>query len=324
VKRIILLALPLAAIVGGWHLAGQPNLGEIAQMISKPSDGAGPAESHGGGGLARGASTIRIASYDLHLLSESKLSMPVAQTLASVLRQFDVVAIQGISLPNEETFARLVQLANSAGQAYDFVLGPRQGRIGAKRQFAFVYDTARVEMDRSLLYTVADPDNLLTSDPLVAEFRSRAVAESEAITFSLINVDVSLENTAAELDALDNVFRAVRDDGRGEDDVIMLGNLNADPKHLGQLGQLPYLTCAIAGVPSNTRGTKLVDNILFDERCVKEFTGGSGVLDIMQQFGLSMADVLEFSDHLPVWAELSVSEGGRGGPLARVPENQQR
>ena len=65
---------------------------------------------------------------------------------------------------------------------------------------------------------------------------------------------------------LDDVYRAVRDDGRREDDIILLGDLNTDDGHLGELGQMPYLVTAISKQPSNTRGNKLYDNIIFDRR----------------------------------------------------------
>jgi len=50
-----------------------------------------------------------------------------------------------------------------------------------------------------------------------------------------------------------------------------------------------------------------------------EHTGTCGVFDLMAEFGLSVDEALEVSDHLPVWAEFSVRESTVVGPVARRP-----
>jgi hypothetical protein len=47
-----------------------------------------------------------------------------------------------------------------------------------------------------------------------------------------------------------------------------------------------------------------------------EFSGRAGVLDVMGQYNLTLEQALEVSDHLPVWGEFSVYEGGQAGRLA--------
>ena len=110
-----------------------------------------------------------------------------------------------------------------------------------------------------------------------------------------------------------------RNDGLGEDDVILLGNVNADDRRLGLLGQLPNMAAALAAVPTNTRGTRMYDNILFNREASSEFTGRAGVVDLLHEFGLTMPQALEVSDHLPVWAEFSIYEGGQPGRMAARP-----
>ena len=104
---------------------------------------------------------------------------------------------------------------------------------------------------------------------------------------------------------------ATRDSGHGEDDIIMLGDLESDPEHLGRLGRVPGLVAAVNGVPTTTRGTRLADNILFDRRATVEYTGRSGVLDMIRELDLTPQEALEISEHLPVWAEFSSYENGQ-------------
>ena len=69
---------------------------------------------------------------------------------------------------------------------------------------------------------------------------------TEAFTFTLINVHTDPDIVATEMSVMDDVYRVVRDDGRDEDDVIILGDFNADDAHLGELGQVPGITWAIS------------------------------------------------------------------------------
>ena len=75
----------------------------------------------------------------------------------------------------------------------------------------------------------------------------------------------------------------------------------------------------ISGVPTNTRGTKLYDNVVFDVQATSEFTGGAGVVNLMQDYKLTLEQALEISDHLPIWAEFDLYEGGQPGRLAARP-----
>ena len=99
--------------------------------------------------------TLRIASFNIQVFGAAKLAKPaVMNVLADVVRQFDVVAIQEVRAKTDDILPRFVDLINSTGRHYDFVIGPRLGRSNSKEQYAFIFDTASVEVDRSALYTV--------------------------------------------------------------------------------------------------------------------------------------------------------------------------
>jgi hypothetical protein len=62
---------------------------------------------------------------------------------------------------------------------------------------------------------------------------------------------------------------------------------------------------------------------MFQQPATSEFTGRAGVFDIVREFNLTLDEALEVSDHLPVWAEFSVYEGGQLGRVATRPEPSQ-
>lgn len=266
--------------------------------------------SDGGPSGSRSAGTIRIASFNIQVFGEKKIeNRRNADRLAAIIRQFDVVAIQEIRAIAQDFLPTFVDIVNADGSRYDSVIGPRLGNSSSKEQYAFLFDSRRIEIARRGVYTVEDPHNLLHREPLVARFRVRGPSSREAFTFTLIDIHTDPDETVDELNVLDDVFRVVQDDGTGEDDVILLGDLNVDDRHLGQLGQVPGITWVISGKPTNTRQTQQYDNILFDRRATAEFTGNAGVYDFRREMNLGQEQALELSDHFPVWAEFNIREG---------------
>jgi endonuclease/exonuclease/phosphatase family metal-dependent hydrolase len=273
----------------------------------------------------RGNETIRVASFNIQVFGDAKLQNPEAMPIiVEVLRNFDVIAIQEIR-SQQDVCQVLVNMLNADGRfRYDYVVGPRLGRSNSKEQYAYIYDLASIEVDRNQLYTVDDRNDLLHREPLVGWFRARGPRAEEAFTFSLVNVHTDPDEVDRELDVLDDVFTAVRDDQRQEDDVIMLGDFNAHNTKLGQLGLLPGLVCVVNNMPTNTRGDKQYDNILFSRFATTEFAGKGGVFDFLRHYNLTLEQALAVSDHLPVWAEFSVYEGGRPAHMASGAGNPAR
>ncbi|MCC6127160.1 MAG: endonuclease/exonuclease/phosphatase [Pirellulales bacterium] len=267
--------------------------------------------------------TFRVAAYNLGGLDEIKLSNPrIGEILSQSIRRFDLVALQGLRGKNQGVPVRLIEHLNAAsGRQYDFATCPTQKRDGVEHYSGFLFDKAVVEVDRATVHFIEDPQRRFRRKPLVGLFRARATPAP--FTFYLIAVDTDPEKPAAELDLLADVFRAVRDvvrpDGPSEDDVIMLGDFEADERHLSRLGNVPGITAAIGeNFPTTVRGTKMADNLLFDRRAVVEFTGRAEVFDTMREFELTVQAAAEVSEHLPVWAEFSVFEGGPRGYVPRI------
>lgn len=274
--------------------------------------GQGPAANasvmHTSAGPATGT-PIRIASYNIQVFGESKLAdASVVDVLVRCVRQFDVVAIQEVRSKSDDVLPRFLQAINADGSRYNFVIGPRLGRTNSKEQYAFVYNTNRIEIDPSSVVTLNDPDDRLHREPLLARFRVRCNPPDSGFTFWLADVHTDPDEVPQEVDALSYAFEAVQRINPGEDDVIMLGDFNASDKQLGRLGQLPGIGCVVSNITTNTRRNKTYDNLVFHGQATTEFTGRWGVCDVQQLFGLSMDQALKVSDHLPVWAEFAATE----------------
>ena len=325
-SKFLYMVLLIAAVAGGWYFYTHYEITGLEQIDVKPR-GAGP---QAGGPRAQPnpsqskatpqRNSIRVATFNFDPLDHRKLGKRhVTHYLVELIQRFDLVAVQNIQSPNLGVLVELVEQVNAGGRKYDFAAAEDAGFGPIDQYSAFLFDRATVQIDRSTVYQVEDPTGLLRRRPLVASFQVQGPDPAEAFTFTLINVHNDANRAVSELDVLDDAFRAVRDDGRGEDDVILLGDLGADDQNLGQLGQIPHIICGVSGTPSTLRTSRLVDNLLFDRRATAEFTGRSGVMDLMREFNLTTQEALEISDHFPVWAEFSAYEGGQAGHVAADP-----
>lgn len=322
--KLMLIGLVVAGLVGGvyfglnYHIQTHTVDGQAAgwKIVPRQAPGGGATDTPKPTTALR--STLRLASFHLGRFDDSKLANPrVAGVLVRLFPQFDLVAVQGVRGKNRGVLIRLVEQINAAcGRTYDFITCPTQQRDGLEHYGAFIYDRGSVDVDPATVGFVEDRLGRFRVKPLIGWFRARGPAPNEAFTFWLMNVenDPAPAQTAVELDLLAEAYRAIRDKTPAEDDVILLGDLESDDKHLGRLDSLLGVAPLISGVPTTTRGTQLLDNILLDRRATSECTGRVEVVDMMRAFPeaqLTMAGALEISEHLPVWAEFSVYEDNR-------------
>jgi deoxyribonuclease-1-like protein len=246
---------------------------------------------------------LLICSFNIQVFGESKLAKPeVVEVLARVVRMFDIVAVQEVRAKSDSVVPTFVQAVNANGSRYHWVIGPRLGRTVSKEQYTFIYDTARVEVDPSSLGTAPNPGDKLHRPPMFARFRTRATPPEAAFTFWMVDIHTDPDEVPQEVDALADVFVAMQKARPDEDDVILLGDLNAAPNQFGRIAQIPNIGWAVSGTTTNTRRSKTYDNIIFSRAATAEYLGRWGVLDLQSTFGLSLDDALKVSDHNPVWA----------------------
>ena len=252
---------------------------------------------------------ILIATFNIQVFGQSKLEKPeVVRVLADVVRQFDIVAIQEVRAKSDDILPRFLAAINADGSRYDFIIGPRIGRTVSTEQYAYVFDTTRVEYNPQQVGTLSDPEDRLHREPYVARFRAKSQSPAQAFTFWLVAIHTDPDEVRSEVDALADVFRLMQSATSDEDDVILLGDLNASESQMGTLGRLPGISWVVSGAMTNTRKNKAYDNIIFARPQTSEYTGRWGVFDLTEVYGLSQEQALTVSDHFPVWAEFSVWE----------------
>ncbi len=325
-KFLWLLAVA-GAVAGGWYalrnLDAKVDRGEdgrVERITLEPrgnvwpfavpgtaKDGTNPAPSN-----AR--TTIRIATYHLDRLDEHRLARPVVgDLLVKLVPQFDLWVFQDVGGAAPGTLLRLLERVNEGGRRYDYAICPTERANPSERYLAFVFDRATIEADLDTVRSVEDPTNQFRHKPLVGLFRARGPHPSEAFTFKLVNVHVEPAYADHELPRLAEVYRAARDDGLGEDDVILAGNFAAVARRVDAVFESAKLTSCITDPIAAASGMATTNHLVMARRATTEFTGRSGVYDLVRAFELNPLTLQAVSQHLPVWAEFTTLEGGTPG-----------
>lgn len=248
---------------------------------------------------------LRIATFNLQVFGKTKSRhLPTLQNLARICRQFDLIAVQEIVGPDQDSVPLLVEEINRIGPRYAYLASVPLGRSAYKQQFAFIYNRDLLEVDLTRCCAIEDPDDLFEYPPFVGFFQVRDSAADQPFRFTLVNCQVDAENPHQELQLLGKVHSLVEGNGRDEDDVILLGSFQADSDTLNLLLGPSGLTTALdQGQFTDTRLATQLDNMVFRRATTSELVGRAEVFRFMRRFNLSLQQALEVSDRLPVWAE---------------------
>ena len=117
------------------------------------------------------------------------------------------------------------------GINYDYVISPRLGRTNSKEQYAFFYNTDTVTSLDSYTYDEKGND-IYEREPFVAYFK----AKNGSFDFLVIDIHVDPDAAKSEINDLPNVITDASNHF-SENDVILLGDMNADCDYLDENDQ---------------------------------------------------------------------------------------
>ena len=260
-----------------------------------------------------GNSTLRVASLQLEPLDATRItSQEYLRYVARMLARFDVIALQGVRLDGPKPITPLVDALSQLGRHYRALCGPLVGPAPDRQRFCLLYDQQRLVADDFGAYTVQEEGDLFRYEPFVGWFRTRGVPDDEAFTFSVVSIYTDPERRDEELSSLPRLMSAVQNDGRGEDDVLLVGTFGAAGGDIASSWNSSRLSVLIRFTDPQYQTTTdreaQLDNFAIDTWATTEFTGHSGVFDFLHEFNLRLDDALRISRHLPVWAEFHTRE----------------
>ncbi|MEM7452786.1 MAG: endonuclease/exonuclease/phosphatase family protein [Planctomycetota bacterium] len=320
-RFLITTVLLLVIVFGGWLLYNRNRInsaGDVVTLIREaipaiPASFSNSGDAQPAAFDPRNPETVRIASFKLNSRTGAAEHPAAMRLMTEICRQFDLIALQEVSDQGNQWLSRLaVSLSEATGSQFRYITGGQSDGV----QFAILFDANRLDVDHLNTYTVNDPDGVLSRPPLVGWFRARNAPPESAFTFTVANVQLDANRPDLELAYLQELFRAIRNDGRGEDDVIIAGDFSAGDRGLGLVREKSNLTWVVSNQATDTMQQSQYDNLVFSELATVEFTGFADVFDFMKFYNLRLQDAIGISEHLPVWAEFSVYEGFGEGRVA--------
>lgn len=247
---------------------------------------------------------ITIASWNLKNFGLTKLNDPARiNVIISVLEKYDIIAIQEVEDASLTLAALLIGKINSDGKNYNVVSSNRLGRDG-KEQYLFVYNDDVIDFIPDTTGYGIEPKDEFAREPFYAMFRAGN------FDFYLMTIHTDPDDVGVEIPALKSAYVDLQDKTPNENDIVLLGDLNA--KAPGVTAGSYISMDAIATIPNivftikeetNTRGGKAYDNIIFQGNYTAEYSNSSGVYKFWADYGLTEDDGFKISDHRPVWAK---------------------
>ena len=141
------------------------------------------------GGNQSSNETLRIGAFNIQVFGISKASKPeVMDVLADIIRTYDIIAIQEIRDKSQTALPALVDLVNTDGSQYDYVVSERLGRTTSKEQYAYIFNTQTVELTSNpQTYPEPSGSDPFHREPYIASFR--ALNGNFDATFITIHAD---------------------------------------------------------------------------------------------------------------------------------------
>jgi len=248
--------------------------------------------------------TVKIAAFNIQVFGITKASKPeVMDTLAKIIRTYDVVAVQEIRDQSQTSLPLLVTYVNENSSQYDFVVSERLGRTSSKEQYAYIYNTQTIELTGTP-HTYPEPTGTdpFHRQPYITSFRTPN-GNFDAV---LITIHTDPDEATEEINTLDDVVEYAQIEYPGEQDFIVMGDLNADGSYFNEdsasdMSSTEYVWIIDNSQDTTTKSTNYTyDRIILTD--TSDYAGDCGVFRFDTEYGLNYTETVAVSDHYPVYA----------------------
>jgi endonuclease/exonuclease/phosphatase family metal-dependent hydrolase len=253
----------------------------------------------------------RIATFNIKVFGETKMGKPdVVAVLVDTVLRYDLVAVQEIKNIDQTVPYDFLDAINNQSQSnWSMMLSVRSGLQEDDRtsqeQYAFYYNTEVFEaIGNGTVYNDSEKD-LFQREP----FQGRFVLLNETgnhTDFDLSFITIHTKPAAAvdEIDALGEVASTYLEDNPDEDDLVILGDFNADCSYASEQdisnsalagGNYTWLVGNDADT-TVSRSSCAYDRILTNGDLSGRLTSNWGIDRVFEDSNVS--------DHYPVWFDI--------------------
>ncbi len=249
--------------------------------------------------------SIKIATFNIQNFGKSKMSqVKIVDTLSSIVRMFDVIAIQEISDISNKTANTFLEIINKNKKLhYKLACSDRTGfqsnDKSSQEQYAFYYNSDILELIDTALYDDSMND-YFQREPYIALFKTK----DKDFFFIICTIHTTPELAVKEIASLYEVAKWIPNRFNRIDNIIFCGDFNASCKYASpnQLAKLsihlpPYNWIIPDTVKTNL---SLNDNCAYDRFVVTD----SVLHHVTNWSVLKYFTSKKVSDHWPVYIEL--------------------
>jgi endonuclease/exonuclease/phosphatase family metal-dependent hydrolase len=288
---------------------------------------------------ASAENTINIASWNIRDFGKTKAQNNAKiAVIGVILSQYDVIAIQEISnireqsdpgcprnedsCPGNKQCGLIEDSLNRALKAYEdrdyrFLFSPQV----KDERYLFIYDANKVNAldagtlvidysdDPEMPICDLDAEGNMVRQPFYATFKAGD------FDFTLVTAHTKPDKNISELQALELFYRDIENLDSGQNDVILLGDLNADCSYLPTASPITLKHPEYFWVVEDGQDTTVTDTtdcaydrIIFTTATEEDYSGNHGVFKFDEVYDLSKETGLSVSDHYPVWAEFDTDK----------------
>jgi deoxyribonuclease-1-like protein len=248
------------------------------------------------------AQSFEIATFNIQNFGQSKMQKAdVVDTLAMIVRQFDIVAVQEISDISNRTAPAFLKVVNANGARYKLICSERTGRepddVKSAEQYAFYYDSKTVSLTDAALYPDVNDD--FQREPYIASFTRKA----DSLTFVVCTIHTAPEQAVEEIAALAKVAKWIPTRFKNAKRIIFCGDFNASCSYASpsELQALAIHKSPYHWVVPDDADTNLSNSVCAYDRFVvtenlRSYVGGWEVYRAFKS--------KKVSDHWPVYIKL--------------------
>jgi deoxyribonuclease-1-like protein len=239
---------------------------------------------------------LKIGSFNSQVFGVSKVEDASSLYIIShIVDSYDIIAFQEIRDASYTAFPKLM----AKNPHLKYVISSRMGKTNSKEQYAFIYDPQKVQFLNSKEYQ--DPTGIFERPPFIAAFKF----QNNQIIF--IQIHVKPDNAEKEIAALEEVISDLRMQYPGEEDIIILGDLNADCTYYNNDKHddlADYNWIITDDMDTTTKSTNCAYDRIIVSQKLNDNIKYSGVdrFDII--YTLNQTETQDVSDHYPVYAIL--------------------
>lgn len=250
---------------------------------------------------------IAIASWNIQHLGRTKTDSEIA-FMASVLKDFDIVAIQEVVAKDPAGAQKVAQLAdelNRKGAKWDYAISDPTSSpsVYISERYAFLWKTSKLSI-QGRPYLDSEFEDLINREPYVSKFKIKASNE----VFYVLNFHSRPHNDKPELEI--QYFKEYQN-RMDSKNLILAGDFNLNERHpvwddLYHQGFKSALNnskttlkhkCSAGGYLSHD-----IDNIYYSSSVSRL---NSAVVDYVLHCD-HLSEARKISDHLPIFLEFSI------------------